>query len=89
MPQSPSSTSNPYGIIISGFVGSGESTPATALARQLQAADTTQDLRTVFAGRGSYIGVDLEDGPRVDLGFDRRTGRWYVRAVARPHEPRA
>lgn len=31
---------------------------------------TTQDLRSLFAGRDEYIGVDMEDGPRVDIVLD-------------------
>ncbi len=31
---------------------------------------STQDLRSLFAGRGRYLGVDLEDGPGVDLVVD-------------------
>lgn len=30
----------------------------------------TQDLRSVFRGRGEYIGADLESGPGVDLVLD-------------------
>jgi hypothetical protein len=30
----------------------------------------TQDLRSIFRGRGEYIGVDMEEGPGVDLSLD-------------------
>ncbi len=30
----------------------------------------TQDLRPLFAGRGKYIGVDMENGPGVDVVLD-------------------
>ena len=31
---------------------------------------TTQDLRPLFAGRGKYVGVDMENGPGVDVVLD-------------------
>ena len=31
---------------------------------------STQDLRSLFAGRGTYVGVDMEDGPGVDVVLD-------------------
>jgi hypothetical protein len=31
---------------------------------------STQDLRALFAGKGTYIGVDMEDGPGVDVVLD-------------------
>jgi len=36
---------------------------------------STQDLRTLFARRGEYLGVDMEDGPGVDLVLDL-TDEW-------------
>jgi len=30
----------------------------------------TQDFRSLFAGRGEYIGVDMQDGPGVDIVLD-------------------
>ncbi len=31
---------------------------------------STEDLRALFAGRGLYVGVDMQDGPGVDLVLD-------------------
>ena len=31
---------------------------------------TTQDLRPLFAGRGKYVGVDMENGPGVEVVLD-------------------
>ncbi len=31
---------------------------------------STQDLRTLFADRGKYVGLDMEDGPGVDVVLD-------------------
>lgn len=31
---------------------------------------STQDLRPLFVGKGKYVGVDIEDGPGVDMVLD-------------------